>query len=77
MIEEEPPTGPADVSHTLTDAMERAGVHPAYVHAVRTCGFVYTEENAATLTDEQVERWNAALDGWFVDHPDDPEANRS
>ena len=70
VIEDEPKTGPADVSRTLTDAMERAGVHPAYVHAVRTCGFVYTEENAATLTPGQVERWHTALDGWFETHPD-------
>ena len=70
MIEEEPGTGPADVSRTLTEAMERAGVHPAYVHAVRVCGFVLTEENQATMTGEQVARWNAALDAWFDDHPD-------
>jgi hypothetical protein len=70
MIDDEHHTGPSDVSHTLTDAMEDAGVHPAYVHAVRTCGFVYTEENAHTLTAEQVRRWDAALDGWFVDHPE-------
>lgn len=70
MIEEEPRTGPADVSRTLTDAMERAGVHPAYVHAVRACGFVLTEENQRTLTAEQVARWNAALDAWFAEHPD-------
>lgn len=75
MIDDEPKTGPGDVSHTLTDAMERAGVHPAYVYAVRTCGFVSTEENAATLTADQLARWNAALDAWFVDHPDDPEAD--
>lgn len=70
MIEEEPKTGPADVSRTLTDAMERAGVHPAYVAAVRECGFVYTEENAGTFTAEQVARWNAAVDAWFERHPD-------
>ena len=74
MIEDEPKTGPADVSSALTSAMERAGVHPAYVHAVRTCGFVYTEENASTLSADQVARWNAALEQWFLQHPDDPEA---
>lgn len=72
MIDDEPRTGPADVSRTLTDAMERAGVHPAYVHAVRVCGFVYTEDNADSLTVEQVTRWNAALDAWFDEHPDEP-----
>lgn len=70
VIEEEPRTGPADVSRTLTEAMERAGVHPAYVHAVRRCGFVYTEENAGTLTPEQIARWDAALDSWFAEHPE-------
>ena len=70
VIEEEPRTGPADVSRSLTDAMERAGVHPAYVHAVRACGFVYTEENASTLTSEQVARWNQAMDDWFAQHPE-------
>lgn len=74
VIGDEPKTGPADVSRTLTDAMERAGVHPAYVAAVRACGFVVTQENAQSLTAEQHARWDAALDQWFVDHPDDPEA---
>jgi hypothetical protein len=69
MIEEEPRTGPADVSRTLTDAMERAGVHPAYIHAVRACGFVYTEENAHAFTDEQVARWDAAVEAWFASNP--------
>jgi hypothetical protein len=68
VIDEEPRTGPADVSRSLTDAMERAGVHPAYVHAVRVCGFVSTEENAHTLTAEQVARWDAAMEEWFAEH---------
>lgn len=69
MIEEEPTTGPVDVSRTLTDAMERAGVHPAYVHAVRQCGFVLTEENRHTLGDEQIARWDRAVDAWFDSNP--------
>ena len=71
MIEEEPATGPLDVSRTLTDAMERAGVHPAYIYAVRRCGFICTEENASTLTADQVARWEAALEEWVADHPDE------
>lgn len=69
MIDDEPVTGPADVSRTLTEAMERAGVHPAYVHAVRTCGFVSTEENRDSLTAEQIARWERALDAWFENNP--------
>lgn len=73
MIEEEPNTGPADVSRTLTDAMERAGVHPAYVAAVRRCGFVHTEENAHTLTAAQLRQWDQALDAWYAEHPEHPD----
>ncbi|MCU1350944.1 MAG: hypothetical protein JWM05_153 [Acidimicrobiales bacterium] len=65
MIEDDPKTGPADVTHILTEAMERAGVHPAYVFAVRRCGFVLTEENADSFDAEQVARWNAAVDAWY------------
>ena len=70
MSAQDPPTGKVDVTRTLTDAMTRAGVHPAYVHAVRVCGFVYTEENAATFSAEDVARWDAAVDDWFARHPD-------
>ncbi len=59
MVDEEPKTGPVDVSRTLTEAMERAGVHPAYVHAVRRCGFVLTEANEASLTADQRNRLGA------------------
>jgi hypothetical protein len=61
----EPHTGPLDVSRALTAAMEAAGVHPAYVHAVRRCGFVLTQANEATLTPDQVARWHAAVEEWF------------
>ena len=71
MIDEEPKTGPADVSRTLTDAMERTGVHPAYIHAVRSCGFISTQENAHTLTTDQLRRWDAAIEDWFDANPDE------
>ena len=45
-------------------------MHPAYVHAVRTCGFVLTEENQAELTADQVRRWDEALDAWFDANPE-------
>lgn len=73
---EDPATGPVDVSRALTDAMERAGVHPAYVAAVRRCGFVYTQENGHTLTPAQVSRWDAAIEAWFVAHPDHTDISR-
>lgn len=75
-MDDEPKTGQLDVSRALTSAMERAGVHPAYVHAVRICGFVYTQENAHTLSEAHIARWNAAVDAWFDANPDDVEASR-
>lgn len=69
-MDEEPKTGPLDVTRTLTDAMEEAGVHPAYVHAVRRCGFVLTEGNRSTLTPAQVTRWDEAVEEWFTAHPE-------
>lgn len=70
MIGEEPRTGPADVTSVLTNAMEEAGVHPAYVFAVRRCGFVLTQGNETTLKPEQVQRWNAAIEEFFAAVPD-------
>lgn len=69
VMDEEPKTGPLDVTRTLTEAMAAAGVHPAYIHAVRRCGFVLTEGNRSTLTAEQVERWDLAMEEWFAANP--------
>ncbi len=69
-MDEEPKTGPLDITRTLTDAMAEAGVHPAYIHAVRRCGFVLTEGNRSTLTESQVARWDAAMEEWFLAHPE-------
>lgn len=70
MIDEEPKTGPLDVTRTLTEAMSAAGVHPAYVHAVRQCGFILTEANRDSLTPDQVARWDEAMEEWFRAHPE-------
>lgn len=66
MFEEEPNTGPVEVSRSLTDAMERAGFHPSQVYAVRECGFVLTDANAAVLSTDQRTRWSDAVRRWFA-----------
>jgi hypothetical protein len=38
-----------------------ASIHPAYIHAFRKVGFLLTEANAHTFSDEDVRRWNEAL----------------
>ena len=65
MFEEEPKTGPVEISRTLTDAMERAGFHPAQVFTVRRCGFVLTDANQSALTADQRSRWSEAVGEWY------------
>lgn len=36
-------------------------VHPAHIHAFRKVGFLLTNANAHTFSDEDVRRWNEAL----------------
>ena len=54
-----------EISRTLTDAMERAGFHPAQVFAVRRCGFVLTDANQSALTADQRSRWSEAVGEWY------------
>lgn len=50
------------------------GIHPAYIYAFRRCGFLLTEANAHTFSDEDVRRWNEAVaDGERIHGPVDPE----
>jgi len=46
-------------------------VHPAFLYAFERCGFLVTEANLHLMTDEQVEQWEAAVDEWCAEHPDE------
>ena len=35
--------------------------HPAHIHAFEQVGFLLTEANARTFSDDDVRRWNEAL----------------
>ena len=39
---------------------------------MRQCGFLLTEMNMGTFTDDEIDQWEDALDRWFEMHPDDP-----
>ena len=65
------PVTEAEATDTLADVMERTGTHPAFVHAIRVCGFLVTEDNEQQWDVEDVERWDDAVDEWFDLHPDD------
>jgi hypothetical protein len=50
------------------------GIHPAFIHAFRRCGFLLTEANAHTFSDKDVQRWNAAVaEGERIYGPVNPE----
>lgn len=60
----------AEIANEMATAIEQAGLHPAYVFAVRHCGFLLTEMNMHTFSDDDVGEWEDALDRWFEMHPD-------
>lgn len=46
-------------------------MHPAYVHAFEVCGYLVTQDNAHTFTDEELSAWDDAIDEWCSQHPDE------
>jgi len=64
-----PPVSAAEIANEMAAAIEQAGLHPAYVFAVRHCGFLLTEMNIQTFSDDEVAEWDDALDRWFEMHP--------
>ena len=62
----------AEVTNEVAEAIERAGLHPAHAFAVRQCGFLLTQMNVDTFSDDEIDAWEDALDLWFEMHPDAP-----
>jgi hypothetical protein len=58
-----------DARAALVEAMEKAGCHPADIHAFRTVGYMVTPRNASRLTPALVAAWDAAVAEWHRDHP--------
>jgi len=59
----------AGITNEIAEAIERAGLHPAHAFAVRQCGFLLTQMNIDTFTDDDIDAWEDALDRWFDMHP--------
>ncbi len=59
----------AEIANEMATAIEQAGLHPAYVFAVRHCGFLLTERNMHSFSEDDVAEWEEALDRWFDMHP--------
>jgi len=64
------PVSAAKIPNEMANAIEQAGLHPAFVFAVRDCGFLLTGMNIETFSDDDVAEWEDALDRLFDMHPD-------
>jgi len=56
---------PADVGKVtaaLVAASDRAGVHPAYIHAIEKTGLLVTDTNRHLLDDADLNKWKAAVE---------------
>jgi hypothetical protein len=47
--------------HFMVQAMEQAGLHPAFVYAFEKTGLIVTEENQNLLSEKDLAEWEAAI----------------
>ena len=67
---DEGPVTAEEVHDEMVGLLERAGIEPHFVHAVRVCGFIVTEQNRHLFDDEDLGLWEDAIDEWLDLHPD-------
>ena len=76
MADDERPMTEEEVQAEVAAALARAGVHPAYLHAIEVTGFILTRENAHLFDEEDIAAWDAALaEGEALHGPVDPEGD--
>ena len=46
-------------------------MHPAYIHAFDVCGYLVTDDNRHTFSDDELKAWEDAIDEWCSLHPDE------
>jgi hypothetical protein len=49
------------VEHQLVQAMKRAGLDPAFIHAFEQTGLLVTEDNQHLIADQDLQAWQAAV----------------
>ncbi len=54
--------------HFMVEGMKAAGVDPAIIHAFEETGFLVSEENQHLISDEDLERWQTAIDDYRGKH---------
>jgi len=55
------PLSEEEATDLIANATLAAGMHPAFVHAIKTTGFLLTSMNVDQFTDDDIDEWNAAI----------------
>ena len=56
------------VEHRLVEALKRAGVNPALIHAFEQTGLLVTEDNQHLIPDKDLRAWQAAVAEYHARH---------
>ena len=56
------------VEHEMVQAMKRAGIDPAKIHAFEKTGRIVTEDNQHLLSDADLAEWQAAIEEYQAQH---------
>lgn len=60
----------------LAETMRKAGIRPALIYATEKTGLLVTEENRNLIPDIDLAEWEAAIDEYYEQHPEeDPSAD--
>jgi hypothetical protein len=62
------------VEHQLVQAMKRAGLDPAFIHAFEQTGLLVTEDNQHLIAEPDLQAWQAAVAEYQARHQAPPEA---
>jgi hypothetical protein len=60
------------VEHQLVEAMKRAGIDPALIHAFERTGLLVTEDNQHLIPAKELQAWQAAVADYNAGHDHPP-----
>jgi len=61
------------IEHEMVQAMQEAGLDPAFIYAFEKTGLLVTEQNQHLISDQDLTQWQAALDEYQAKRDDTSE----
>lgn len=55
----------------MAETMRKAGIRPALIYATEKTGLIVTEENRNLIPDIDLTEWQAAIDEYYEQHPEE------